>query len=119
MQALPLILSSVLLSAAAQVMLKLGVRGAAAGAEGAPGVFLLSASLNPYVICGVSMHVGALVIWLLALRHADVSFAYPFTAFGFVLVLLVSALWLHEPVNGWRVMGILLIAAGIVAVSRS
>ena len=62
---------------------------------------------------------GALVIWLLALRHADVSFAYPFTAFGFVLVLIISALWLNEPVNGWRIMGILLIGAGIVTVSRS
>jgi multidrug transporter EmrE-like cation transporter len=119
MQAVPLILLSVLLSAAAQVMLKLGVRGAAASTEGAPATFLLNAALNPAVVCGVSMHIAALVIWLLALRQADVSYAYPFIALGFVLVLLMSALWLNEPVNAWRVAGVALIAGGILMVSRS
>jgi multidrug transporter EmrE-like cation transporter len=119
MQALPLILASVLLSSAAQIMLKLGVRGASAAVDGASMTFLVSAGLNPYVICGVSMHVAALVLWLFALRHVDVSYAYPFIALGFILVLLMSTLWLNESLNAWRIAGVLLISTGILVVSRS
>jgi drug/metabolite transporter (DMT)-like permease len=120
MQAVPLILLSVALSATAQIMLKLGVRGASAAAGGeSPAAFLISAGLNPYVFAGVCMHVAALVVWLFALRNTDVSYAYPFIALGFTLVLLMSALWLGEPINAWRIAGVVLISGGILMVGRS
>jgi drug/metabolite transporter (DMT)-like permease len=119
MSALLFIISSVILSSLAQLALKVGAgkAGLAAGASSAD--FLLAAVINPFVILGVSMHVAALALWLFALRDRDVSYAYPFIALGFVLVLVISALWLREPVGASRIAGVALIVGGLVLVGRS
>jgi multidrug transporter EmrE-like cation transporter len=119
MPVLTIILSSVLLSSAAQLMLKVGAGKAGLAAGASPAGFLLAAAANPFVIAGVSMHVAALALWLFALRDRDVSYAYPFIALGFVLVLVVSALWMREPVGASRIAGVALIVGGLVLVGRS
>jgi uncharacterized membrane protein len=81
--------------------------------------FLLKAASTPQVIAGVSLHVGALLFWLLALRRVDVSYAYPFISLGFVFVLFMSAIWLRESINLERIIGVIFILMGIVYVARS
>jgi multidrug transporter EmrE-like cation transporter len=119
MSVLTFILSSVLLSSAAQLMLKIGAGKAGLAAGASPAGFLLAAAINPFVVGGVFMHVAALALWLFALRDRDVSYAYPFIALGFVLVLVMSALWLREPVGASRIAGVALIVGGLVLVGRS
>ena len=43
----------------------------------------------------------------------DLSYAYPFMSLSFVLVLILSALFFHEPVSMAKVLGVMLIMAGI------
>ena len=113
-----LILLSIVCSSTAQIMLKVGTNQIGNQITGIFD-FLLKAALTPQVITGVSLHVGALLFWLLALRRVDVSYAYPFISLGFVFVLLMSAFWLRESINLERITGVIFILIGIVYVARS
>ena len=52
-----------------------------------------------------------------ALSWADLTFVMPATAFGYVIIALMSRFWLHEQLSGYRWAGIALIfcAVGFVA----
>lgn len=60
----------------------------------------------------------AAVSWMAALTKFDVTYAYPFTSLGFVFVLVLGALIFGEAVTVAKVLGIILIVAGIIVSSR-
>ena len=78
---------------------------------------LIHALLNPYVIAGILLLIGFFASYMTALSWADLTFVMPATAFGYVVVALLSRLWLHENLSLYRWAGILLIvcAVGFVA----
>jgi drug/metabolite transporter (DMT)-like permease len=65
------------------------------------------------------MYVLGAGLWLLVLSKVDVSLAYPFVGLGFIMTMLLGWLFLHEGVGVERIIGTLLIAGGVVLVSRS
>ena len=81
--------------------------------------FLLKALLNPLVILSLALaFVGALA-WIAAVSKVELSFAYPFTSLGYILVLLLSSLILKEQIPAMRWIGVLIIGIGVLIVSRS
>lgn len=72
---------------------------------------------NGYVICGIILLIGFFAFYMTALSWADLTFVMPATAFGYVVVALLSRFWLHEKLSGSRWAGIALIvcAVGFVA----
>jgi len=117
-----MIVFSVLCSSSAQIFLKKGMLdcGCSFSLEMSNIIPLFRAlALNPYLIGGVSLHIVALVTWLYVLKHAEVSYAYPFISMGFVLVLLLSYFLFNEDINSVRILGVLFIVAGIILVGRS
>lgn len=69
----------------------------------------------------LSSFVGAFIAaisWMAALTKFEVTYAYPFTSLGFVLVLVLGALMFGEAVTISKILGILLIIAGIMIGSR-
>jgi drug/metabolite transporter (DMT)-like permease len=113
------ILLSVVCSSLAHVALKIGMNAVRATPAAGPWEYALRTALNPFVILGMGLHFVALAIWLYALSKVDVSYAYPFIALGFVLVLAYSHFFLHEDVNLWRLAGVLLICGGVALVAKS
>ncbi len=113
------ILLSVICSSMAHVALKIGMNAVRATPAAGPWEYALRTALNPFVILGMGLHFVALAIWLYALSKVDVSYAYPFIALGFVLVLAYSHFFLHEDVNLWRLAGVLLICGGVALVAKS
>jgi len=65
-----------------------------------------------------SISIGAL-FWLAAISRADLSWAYPMLAMGYILALLFSAIILGEHVSLLRWIGALVIVVGVILVSRS
>jgi drug/metabolite transporter (DMT)-like permease len=57
--------------------------------------------------------------WLRVLARADLSFAQPFTALGYLSVLAISARSLHENVSAARLFGVALILLGVFFISRT
>lgn len=104
-----LILSSVAMSACAQLLLKMGV-----GATSA-----LAYLLSPWVVAGLALYGLGAVVWLSVLARLPLSAAYPFVGLGFILTMALGVLALGETLNPMRVAGTLLIALGCVCVSRS
>jgi uncharacterized membrane protein len=80
--------------------------------------FLLKLVLNPWIMSGMVAGFLALLCWLAAMTKFELSYAYPFMSLAFVLVLILSAGLFHEAVTVPKVLGVLLIIAGIVVVSR-
>src|ERR1700749_1138933 len=60
---------------------------------------LLSAMKNPWVIAGILCLLGFFASYLTALSWADLTFVLPATAFGYVVVALLSRFWLHEQIG--------------------
>src|SRR5271170_8216399 len=79
---------------------------------------LLVALKNPWVISGIVLLIGFFSSYLTALSWADLTFVLPSTAFGNVIVALLSRFWRHEQISLSRWMGILLITAAVGFVTR-
>jgi drug/metabolite transporter (DMT)-like permease len=78
---------------------------------------LFVALKNVWVISGIVLLIGFFASYLSALSWADLTFVMPATAFGYVIVALLSRFWLHEHLSIWRCLGIGMIvcAVGFVA----
>jgi len=80
---------------------------------------LLKTFIHPYVILGLFLYVVSAVSWLVVLSRVNLSFAYPFAGLGYVIVMFVSWRFLQEPVSAVRLTGAILIALGVIFISRS
>ena len=74
---------------------------------------LITAMKNPWVIVGILCLLGFFASYLTALSWADLTFVLPSTAFGYVVVALLSKFWLHEAISIYRWLGIILIVCGV------
>ena len=66
---------------------------------------LLEALRNPWVITGILCLLGFFASYLTALSWADLTFVLPATAFGYVVVALLSRFWLHEHITSTAGLG--------------
>lgn len=116
-----LILLSIATGVAGQTVIKLGVSqpGAADSANGGLLSLVTLILKSPLVLLGLALYgVGALA-WIATLSRVDLSVAYPFLALNFVLITVVSRLFLGESVPLLRWAGIAVIVVGILLVARS
>ena len=73
---------------------------------------------DPAIFSGFVAAFLASMTWMAAMTRFDLSHAYPFMSLNFVIVLLLSAWLLHEPVTPAKVLGIVLIVAGTAIAAR-
>jgi drug/metabolite transporter (DMT)-like permease len=76
-------------------------------------VSLIAAVFTPWIAVGIALLIGFFASYLTALSWADLTFVLPATAFGNVIVALLSRFWLHEPISVQRWAGIALITVGV------
>lgn len=81
--------------------------------------FAITMLLNPYIIISIMLTFLSGLFWIIAMTKFEISYAYPYTALGYVFVLLFSVLFFNESLNFSRCVGVLLIISGIFVVSRS
>jgi multidrug transporter EmrE-like cation transporter len=74
---------------------------------------LIKLIFNPIVFSGLLFYVVSAVLWLVALSKTTLSFAYPFTALTFALVMLSARVVFLENIPTLRYFGIVLICLGI------
>ena len=80
---------------------------------------LWHALFNPFVDIGIILLIGFFACYMTALSFADLTFVMPATAFGYVVVALLSRFWLHEHLSVSRWIGILLITSAVGFVANS
>jgi multidrug transporter EmrE-like cation transporter len=79
---------------------------------------LIAAVFTPWVAVGIVLLIGFFASYLTALSWADLTFVLPATAFGNVIVALLSRYWLQEPISLERWAGIALITIGVSFVAQ-
>lgn len=118
-----LLIGSVTLSSAAQLLLKMGVsacRGSGLQTDGITSLNgVVQALLHPLVMAGLVAYVASMVGWLLVLSRFDLGYAYPFVALGIVLTTLFAWALQGETVSLQRLLGVCIIVIGVVFVARS
>lgn len=105
---------------ASQILLKKGMQMVGQFPQGFPEMvrFFLKAFSNPYVLGALAaVFIGGLA-WIATVSKSDISRSYPVLALSYVLVVLLSILIFKENVGLLRWVGIALICAGVVLVTR-
>jgi drug/metabolite transporter (DMT)-like permease len=74
---------------------------------------LVAAVFTPWIAVGIALLIGFFASYLTALSWADLTFVLPATAFGNVIVALLSRFWLHEAISYQRWFGVVLITVGV------
>jgi multidrug transporter EmrE-like cation transporter len=79
---------------------------------------LTSIFMNPGVVGGITAYVFALAGYSYTLSRIDLSVAYPImSGLSFLLVLMVSALFLKESIQPIQLLGCVVILTGVWLVS--
>ena len=72
---------------------------------------------SPFLWLGLLTVLVIFVIWSTILSKIDLSVAVPVASFSYILVPIVSIVFLHEQISILRWAGILIILAGVILVS--
>lgn len=116
-----LVLTGVLLNAAAQLLLKAGVKDVGI-IELKPATIVnagMRLAFEPHILGGLTCYVISVVVWILALSRVQVSIAYPMLSLGYVVTAFIAWAFMGEPVNAMRMTGIAVIIVGVFLVARS
>jgi multidrug transporter EmrE-like cation transporter len=122
------ILLSVGLAATAQLTLKYGVdRVTKHGPSGEVSGIVLSEPVGsavrvakePFIWLGLALFGISAAVWIVVLSRAQLSFAYPFAALTYVIILLFDRIFLKVPQPALRWAGVFLIVSGIFLISRT
>lgn len=116
-----LVLSGVLLNAAAQLLLKAGTNSVGAFVFTADNVFPVGIKLasNPYILGGLGCYAISVVLWIMALSRVEVSLAYPMLSIGYVINAFAAWQLFGEALTAQRLVGIGTIIVGVFLVARS
>jgi multidrug transporter EmrE-like cation transporter len=119
--AIALLLTGVLLNAAAQLLLKAGtnVLGVITLTRGNWLATLWSMATQGYFVLGAACYGVSLVVWILGLSRVPVSVAYPLLSVGYVVNAVAAHYLFGETVTFQRWLGIGFIVAGVWLVARS
>ncbi len=81
-------------------------------------ILAFSMLLNPYIIISLVLTLLAGVTWMIAMTKFEISYAYPFTLLGLVLVTIFSVVFFGESISVYKIGGIALIILGVVVISK-
>ncbi len=119
--AFSLVITGVLLNAAAQLLLKAGTN-AVGHFEFHAGNILpvgLKLAFEPHILGGMTCYAVSLVVWIMALSRTPVSIAYPMLSIGYVINAFVAYFWFGEALASQKLMGIGFIVIGVWLVAKS
>ena len=116
-----LILTGVLLNAAAQLLLKAGTNAVGHFEFHVDNVIPVGLKLafEPHIMGGMACYAISLVVWIMALSRVPVSIAYPMLSIGYVINAFVAYSWFGEPLAAQKLLGIGFIVVGVFLVARS
>lgn len=106
-------LVSILLGATGQFLFRLGM--VEYGKVTVSGIWrqLGSIILTPAIFVGFVCFGVSSILWLVVISRWELSYAYPLVSLGYVIAILYGTLLLHEDLTFPKILGCLLILAGM------
>lgn len=114
-----LLVLSIALSVAGQLLLKYGVMQLPPFTSGSTLSFFSRAAASPLVWAGLFVYAVSAAIWLIVISRLPLSFAYPVLSTGYVAVVLLSAALFGEGLSVWKIVSVVLIAVGVGILGRT
>lgn len=119
--AFSLVLTGVLLNAAAQLLLKAGTNAIGHFDFALSNLIPigLKVAAQPTIIAGLACYAVSVVVWIMALSRVPVSIAYPMLSIGYVINALIAHYWFGELLVMQKALGIGFIIIGVILVANS
>jgi drug/metabolite transporter (DMT)-like permease len=117
-----LVFVAVVISVLGQLSLKVGMNQVGAidaRSLAQPMDTLVRVFSTPLVWLGLSCYGISAMLWLVVLSHLDLSYAYLMLASMYVLIPLVSRLFLGEHIPPMRWVGMVVVVVGVMIVATS
>jgi multidrug transporter EmrE-like cation transporter len=116
-----LLMTGVLLNAAAQLLLKAGTNRVGEFAFSLDNLVPIGSRLagSPFILGGLACYVVSVVVWILALSRVPVSIAYPMLSVGYIVNALAAWMLFGESLGVQKLVGIGFIIIGVFLVARS
>ncbi len=81
--------------------------------------FLTRVLKKPGIWLGLgSLGIG-IILWLMALAQGDLSLVYPIGSLQYILTLIAARIFLHEKIDGMKLIGTLCVVVGIILIAKS
>lgn len=117
------LVATIVLSVYSQLIMKWRISGRFAGLKLPEGIWpkivvMFTVLFDPFVFSGLVATFVSGLCWMATMSKLEISYAYPFTSLGFVAVVLLSYILFGEELNAWRIIGVLLIVAGVTVASQ-
>ena len=116
-----LVMTGVLLNAAAQLLLKAGTNRVGEFSFALDNVVPVGTRLasSPFILGGLACYVVSVVVWILALSRVPVSVAYPMLSVGYIVNAVAAWMLFGESLTAQKLVGIGFIVIGVFLVARS
>lgn len=112
--------ASIILTVTSQLLFKYGVNslGPMEFSFATISNLFLKIFKNIPILIGMITFGLSFIIWIFALSKLRLNIAYPLTSINFILIGILSALILHEPISAYQLGGIIFITFGILLLFR-
>jgi multidrug transporter EmrE-like cation transporter len=116
-----LLMTGVLLNAAAQLLLKAGTNAVGRFEFSAQNIVPvgIKLALEPHIAGGLACYVVSVAVWIVGLSRVPVSIAYPMLSVGYIVNALAAWYLFGESLTAQKVVGIAFIIGGVFLVARS
>ena len=86
---------------------------------GSYGTFLRGVLTSPLIWLGFLTIGSGIVVWLIALAQTELSVAFPIGSLQYLVILVTARIFLGERIDRMKLMGTMLVIAGICLISAS
>ena len=116
-----LLMTGVLLNAAAQLLLKAGTNAVGRFEFTAANILPvgMKLALEPHIAGGLACYVVSVAVWIVGLSRVPVSIAYPMLSVGYIVNALAAWYLFGESLTAQKLVGIAFIVCGVFLVARS
>jgi multidrug transporter EmrE-like cation transporter len=116
-----LLMTGVLLNAAAQLLLKAGTNAVGQFELSAQNILPVGMKLafEPHIAAGLACYVVSVAVWIVGLSRVPVSIAYPMLSVGYIVNAVAAWYLFGESLTAQKLAGIAFIVCGVYLVARS
>jgi multidrug transporter EmrE-like cation transporter len=116
-----LILTGVLLNAAAQLLLKAGTNRIGSFEFSGENIVPIAkaVALQPHILLGLGCYGVSVIVWIMALSRVPVSVAYPLLSIGYIVNAFAAWHLFGESLTAQKLVGIAVICVGVWLVAKS
>jgi multidrug transporter EmrE-like cation transporter len=116
-----LLMTGVLLNAAAQLLLKAGTNAVGQFEFSTENILPvgMKLALEPHIAGGLACYVVSVAVWIVGLSRVPVSIAYPMLSVGYIVNAVAAWYLFGESLTAQKLIGIAFIVCGVFLVARS